>query len=56
MSKSLRTCTNCGAWLDSGERCDCQDKTAEGTATAPQKPEPKQATLNPCEPVPATGA
>lgn len=32
MPKPLRVCPNCGAWLDSGERCDCQDVTAKDTA------------------------
>ena len=26
MTKPMKMCQNCGAWLDSGERCDCQDE------------------------------
>lgn len=34
-----RTCPNCGANLDPGERCDCQDKkeTAPGATNYPER-------------------
>lgn len=33
MTKPMRTCPACGAWLDSGERCDCQDETTQEADT-----------------------
>jgi len=32
MTKPMRTCPDCGAWLDSGERCNCRDEAANDTA------------------------
>ena len=48
MTKPLRTCPHCGAWLDSGERCDCQDGN---TAQEVEAEEGQQATENPRGPV-----
>lgn len=47
MTKPLRTCPNCGAWLDSGERCDCQDATAQDTAQVAGAEAGQKATANP---------
>ena len=56
MTKPLRTCPNCGAWLDSGERCDCQDATAKDTAPEAGTEAGQQATGNPHGPVLTAGA
>ncbi len=32
MSKPYRTCPHCGAHLDSGEHCDCQDPKCDTEA------------------------
>ena len=56
MSKPLRTCSACGAWLDSGERCDCQDVTAQDTNQVAGTEAAQEATQNPRGPVLAAGA
>ena len=56
MTKPMRTCEHCGARLDPCERCDCQDDTAEGTATVAGSEAGQQATPNPHEPVLDAGA
>lgn len=50
MTKPLRTCPDCGAYLDSGERCDCKAEPAQETDADPQ------ATENPHGPVLTAGA
>lgn len=47
-----RTCPHCGAHLDPGERCDCQDKkTAPGAAnTGDRKDESATNTFAPIVP------
>ncbi len=32
MSKPYRTCPKCGAHLDTGERCDCEDRMEQEVA------------------------
>ena len=49
--KPLRVCTECGGLLDPGERCDCQDATAENTAPEAGAEAGQKATANPHEPV-----
>ena len=56
MTKPFRTCPNCGAWLDSGERCDCQDATASDTAPEAGAEAGQTATGNPRGPVLAARA
>ena len=56
MTKPMRTCQHCGAWLDSGERCDCQDDTTKDTAPESGTEAGEQATGNPHEPVLTAGA
>ena len=51
MPKPLRVCTECGGLLDPGERCDCQDATAETTAPEAGAEAGQKATANPHEPV-----
>ena len=48
MSKPLKVCPDCGAYLDSGERCDCKDD-----ASCETEPE---TTENPRGPVLVAGA
>ena len=42
MSKPYRVCQKCGAHLDAGERCDCEDRTeldvAQDTADTAAQP------------------
>lgn len=49
MGNPLRTCPACGAWLDPGETCDCQDETAENTAPVAGAEAAQQAVAEPCE-------
>lgn len=43
MTKPLRTCPDCGAWLDSGERCDCKDNPSdEDTQEAQTDPDVRE--------------
>lgn len=56
MSKPMRTCPDCGAWLDSGERCDCKDATASDTAQEAGAEGGQSATGNPRRPVLAASA
>ncbi len=36
-----RTCPYCGAHLDPGERCDCQDKEKEAAPLQRERPQAK---------------
>lgn len=47
MGNPHRICPDCGAWLDSGEQCDCQDATAQDTAPEAGSEAGQQATANP---------
>ena len=42
MSKPYRVCQKCGAHLDAGEKCDCEDRvereTAQGAADTAAQP------------------
>lgn len=56
MSKPFKTCPDCGAHLDAGERCTCKDAELREATPAASDEAAQLATANPHEPALAPGA
>lgn len=56
MSKPYRTCPKCGAHLDAGERCDCEDRAEHEPSQSAANLAYKPATKDGCQPMLMSGA